>query len=162
VAGLHILVLLAFAAVLVWAAVGDMRRRLIPNWVSLAAVAMYPLFAATSHTPPDWPAAIAVAAALLAAGFGLFAANLLGGGDAKLMSAVALWAGQGLILTFLFVMTIAGGLLAIVVLLRQRLAAAVGKGGEAAAAGERATGLPYGVAIAIGGLTVAANLYSGM
>src|SRR5262245_21828663 len=139
-----------------------MRRRLIPNWVSLAVAAMYPLFAATSHTPQDWPVAIAVAAAMFATGFGRFAANMLGGGDAKLMSAVALWAGPGLILTFLFVMTIAGGLLAIAVLLRQRLAATVGKSGGAATVGERMTGIPYGVAIAVGGLTVAANLYSGM
>jgi prepilin peptidase CpaA len=154
--GLHILALLAFAILLVWAAIEDMRRRQISNWVSLSAAALYPLFAATSHTPLNWPISIAIAVATLAAGFALFAANLLGGGDAKLMSAVALWAGQGLILMFLFVMTTAGGVLAIAVLLRQRFAPA------AAAVGEGATGLPYGVAIAAGGLTMVASLFSGM
>jgi prepilin peptidase CpaA len=156
-AGLHILVLLAFAGLLAWAAIEDMRRRQISNWVSLAAAALYPLFAATSHAPLNWPVSLAIGVATLAAGFALFAANLLGGGDAKLMSAVALWAGQGLILMFLFVMTTAGGLLAIAVLLRQRFAPAT-----AATVGEGTTGLPYGVAIAAGGLTVAASLYSGM
>jgi prepilin peptidase CpaA len=154
-AGLHILALLALAVVLVWAAIEDMRRRRISNWVSLSAAMLYPLFAATSQAPPNWPISVAIAGATLAAGFALFAANLLGGGDAKLMSAVALWAGQGFILMFLFVMTTAGGILAIAVLLRQRLAPAVGTG-------EGSAGLPYGVAIAAGGLIVVANLYSGM
>jgi prepilin peptidase CpaA len=156
-AGLHILALLTFAVLLVWAAVEDMHRRQISNWVSLSAAALYPLFAATSHTPLNWPISMAIAIATLAAGFALFAANLMGGGDAKLMSAVALWAGQGLILAFLFVMTTAGGVLAIAVLVRQRFAPAA-----AAVVGGETTGLPYGVAIAAGGLMVAVSLHNGM
>jgi prepilin peptidase CpaA len=156
--GLHVLALLALAALLVWAAVEDMRRRQISNWVSLSAAALYPLFAATSHTPLNWPVSVAIAVATLAAGFALFAANFMGGGDAKLMSAVALWAGQGLVLMFLFVMTMAGGVLAIAMLVRQRFAPAA----AAAAVGGGTTGLPYGVAIAAGGLMVAASLYNGM
>lgn len=154
--GLHVLALVAFAGLLVWAAIEDMRRRVIENWISLSVAGLYPLFLLTSPTLPHWPISIAIAVATLSVGFLLFTGNLMGGGDAKLMAAVALWAGQGLFLMFLFVMTIAGGVLAIAMLLRQRFAPALATGKT-----ETSPTLPYGVAITIGGLVVAFGLFSG-
>jgi prepilin peptidase CpaA len=155
-AGLHVLVLVAFAGLLVWAAIEDMRRRIIENWVSLSIAGFYPLLLLTSPNLPNWPISIGIAVATLTVGFLLFSRNLMGGGDAKLMAAVALWAGQSLFLMFLFVMTIAGGLLAVAMLLRQRFAPALATGKS-----ESAPTLPYGVAITIGGLVVALGLFSG-
>lgn len=155
-AGLHVLVLVAFAGLLVWASIEDMRRRIIDNWVSLSVAGLYPLLLLTSANLPNWPISIAIALATLTVGFLLFSRNLMGGGDAKLMAAVALWAGQNLFLAFLFVMTISGGVLAVGMLLRQRFAPALATGKS-----ENAPTLPYGVAITIGGLVVAYGLFSG-
>ena len=97
----------------------------------------------------------------MAAGFGLFACNLIGGGDVKLMSAIALWAGPMRIFDFLFVTAIMGGLVAAGVLaslhLRRRHLAPVG----GASGGAGSTEIPYGVAISIGGMFVAYAIYCG-
>jgi prepilin peptidase CpaA len=156
-AALHVPGLLAFAAILVWAAIGDMRRLIIPNWISVAIAGLFVLHLETSPIPVNVLGGVAVGAATLAAGIGLFACNLLGGGDVKLMSAIALWAGPMRILDFLFVTAIAGGFIAGGVLLRRRLLAPVGGAQGAAASAE----VPYGVAISVGGILVAFAIYSG-
>ena len=158
---LHILDLLAFTAILVWAAIGDMRRLIIPNWINLAVAGLYVLHVATSPVPVGVLGGVAAGAATLAAGFGLFACNLIGGGDVKLMSAIALWAGPMRILDFVFVTAIMGGLVAAGVLastrLRRRHLASVGGASGAAASME----VPYGVAISVGGIFVAFAIYCG-
>jgi prepilin peptidase CpaA len=153
---LHVPGLLAFAAVLVWAAIGDMRRLIIPNWISAAVAGLFVLHVLTSPVPVSVLGGVAVGTATLAAGVGLFACNLMGGGDVKLMSAIALWAGPTRILDFLFVTAITGGLVAGGVLLRRRLAPVGGMLGAAAS-----TEVPYGVAISVGGILVAFAIYSG-
>lgn len=158
---LHIPGLLAFGAILLWAAIGDMRRLIIPNWISLAIAGLYALHVATSPVPVNVLGGVAVGAATLAAGFGLFACNLIGGGDVKLMSAIALWAGPTRIFDFLFVTAIMGGLVATGMLasthLRRRHLASVGGASSTAASTE----VPYGVAISVGGLFVAFAIYCG-
>ena len=154
---LHILDLLAFAAVLVWAAVGDMRRLIIPNWVSVAIAGLFALHVVASPSPIGILGAMGVAAATLAIGVALFALNLIGGGDVKLMAAIALWAGSSRMLEFLFVTAIAGGIVAAAALLRRwHLAPAGGAHGSTAA-----IEIPYGVAIAAGGLFIAVAIYCG-
>jgi prepilin peptidase CpaA len=66
---------------------------------------------------------------------------MLGGGDVKLLAASALWTGSAALLPFLTATALAGGLLAAVFLVFAR------RGG-------RRVALPYGVAIAAGGLLV--------
>ena len=154
---LHVPDLLAFAAILVWAAVGDMRRLIIPNWISVAIAGLYVLHVATSPAPVSLLGGVAVGAATLAAGFVLFACNLIGGGDVKLMSAIALWAGPVRILEFLFVTAIVGGFVAGGMLVRRwHLAPAGGMSGAVAP-----TEVPYGVAIAVGGIFVAVAIFFG-
>ncbi len=154
---LHILDLLAFAAVLVWAAVGDMRRLIIPNWISISIAGLFVLHVAVSPVPVGILAAVGVAAATLVLGIVLFALNLIGGGDVKLMAAIALWAGSSRMLEFLFVTAITGGLVAAAALLRRwHLEPAGGVPGSAAA-----IEIPYGVAIAAGGLFIAVAIYCG-
>jgi prepilin peptidase CpaA len=154
---LHIPDLLALTAILVWAAIGDMRRLIIPNWISLAIAGLYVLHVAASPVPVGVLGGVAVGAATLVAGFGLFACNLIGGGDVKLMSAIALWAGPMRILDFLFVTAIMGGFVAAGTLLRRRRLAPVGGASGAAASVE----VPYGVAISVGGIFVAFAIYCG-
>ncbi|CAO3433121.1 A24 family peptidase [Azospirillum endophyticum] len=158
------------------AAISDFRTRTIPNWIpALLGV----LFAAASLAdpavhPPLW----SLAGAILVFGplLLLFARGKMGGGDVKLLTAAALWSGWDQLPVLLLVTVLAGGVLAIVALARitaRRAAdtlalffpcAATAKANlwletllrtrsvDAFPLGE--TGLPYGIAIAAGGLSV--------
>lgn len=171
-------ILLVFTALLVIAAVGDWRRFLIPNWISLAILALYPPFVLSSvflsppAMPVPWLASLGVAAIVFVVLAGLFALNKLGGGDVKLISALSLWAGPSLIAGFLIITSLAGGLLSLVTLARSRLQQRY-KSGELTSEGEAngpsnrdedeaaedndksmALPIPYGVAIACGGFFI--------
>jgi prepilin peptidase CpaA len=152
----HILVLLAFAILLLWAAGEDVRRLIIPNWISLTIVGLYPLYLVTGPTTPDWMMAAGVAALTLVVGFGLFALNLMGGGDVKLMAAIALWAGPSEFPVLVLVTSLVGGVIAFFMLIQRWISSSRHRG-ERAKAGV----MPYGVAIAAGGLTVALSLAKG-
>jgi len=102
---------------------------------------------------------LAGAAVIFAGGAIAFAAGLLGGADVKLLAASSLFAGHGLMLDFLTVVALAGGAMGVAVL----AGAAIG---PAATADDGAIKphlrgrLPYGPAIAAGGVWVAASLGS--
>lgn len=157
--GVHIATVLAFAALLLWAAGEDIHRLTISNWISLAIVGLYPIYVLSSPVPVAWPWSVAIAAVTLAVGFLLFALHLLGGGDVKLLSATALWAGPTFFAGFIMLTAIAGGVvgLAILVLRRRRMAPAANDGTLPA----QPAVMPYGVAIAAGGLMVALTLAKG-
>jgi prepilin peptidase CpaA len=99
---------------------------------------------------------LAVGFAFLLAGMGLFAAGLLGGGDAKLLAAVALYMGSGWAAPYVMAVAVAGGGLACAVLLlrwaaRQGFTATMPWLSHLA---DPKLGIPYGVAIAAGWLFV--------
>ena len=152
---LHILVLLAFVVLLAWAAGEDMRRLIIPDWISLGIAGLYPLHVLTSPVTPSWLIAAGLAALTLVIGFALFGANLIGGGDVKLMAAVALWAGPFRLPLLIIATALAGGVVAILLLVYRW-----GKGSRRQEKGSP-TVIPYGVAISAGGLMVALSLARG-
>jgi len=133
----------ALAAALLVACWCDLKSRTIPNSLNIGiALAAIPFW--WSIALPLWPdAALQVGVAVLV--FGLFAIafafGAMGGGDVKLIGALALWLPFQAVILLLFVMSIAGGLLTLVMVLRHRLATKEGK-----------VEIPYGVAIAFGGL----------
>jgi len=145
------------AALVAVAAFRDATARRVPNAVCLLLIALYPAIFATPAAPdPVW-AGVATGLAVFAAGAGVFAAGWLGGGDVKLLSALALWAGPAHLAELLLITALAGGVLALAVLVYSRVVAVV----PALAIGERVSTqptLPYGVAIACGGIWVAATL----
>ena len=142
--------LVALAIALVVAAFTDIRRRQIDNWLNAAIALAAPLFWWASGLDL-WPGVAmqlgtALAAFVLLAG--LFALKVMGGGDVKLLTALALWVPWDVFIQLLFVMALAGGVLTIAMFFwhtarrqRDRLA------------------IPYGVAIAFGGLWVLAVNY---
>ncbi|WP_347302011.1 prepilin peptidase [Croceibacterium sp. TMG7-5b_MA50] len=136
-----LLALLAIALLL--AAVGDWRHRLIRNRLNAAIACSAPLFWLASGLPlwPGVAAQLALAAAVLAVCAGLFAIRVLGGGDVKLLAALALWVRPHAFPDLLLVMALTGGLLAAALLLTHRRS---GTG----------TSVPYGIAIAVAGLWV--------
>lgn len=134
--GLLVLLLLA-------ACTFDLRSRTIPNGLNLTIALLAIPFWWTSGLA-FWPdAALQVGVALLV--FAMFAIafslGAMGGGDVKLVGAVALWLPWQAVLTLLVIMSLAGGALTIVMLIRHRLAKK-----------EQRLEIPYGVAIAFGGL----------
>jgi prepilin peptidase CpaA len=139
---------------LAWAAFTDVRDYLIPNRICAGIAALFPIHIfATGQWSALWPG-LFVGLVVLAIGYMLFARGLLGGGDVKLSAAVALWAGPPLVLQFIFVTGVAGGVISLA-MLAPRLFSRHG----ALFAGPP---VPYGVAIAAGGLYVASRLLAGM
>jgi len=154
-----IIVLAVFAGLLVAAAVEDALHYKLSNRITLALTLLYPAYVLASPTPVDWMPAVILAAVVLAVGFGLFVVGWAGGGDAKLFAAATLWAGVPHFPEFLLATTLFGGALSLVMIGRRLLAR------RAALAGNtprpRILGqfeLPYGVAIAFGGLATAVIL----
>lgn len=142
---LHYGLLIALAIALLYASFTDIRSRTIGNKLNLAIAAAAPLYwwASGMSLYPDivWQIgfAIAVAAILI----GIFALGLLGGGDIKLLGAIALWLSPLMFLKMLVIMAVAGGALAVAFVARRIILK------------PRTPGkLPYGVAIAAGALWV--------
>lgn len=150
---------LATLAPLAWAAVTDLRTRTIPNTVPVLVIGLY-----AAHAIAAWPEAalvghLIVAAVVLVAGFLMFAANWLGGGDAKLIAALALWAGPQHAVSMIFVITLAGGLMSAAMLLGSLKLKPKAAGGSDAAEATPVMRrpVPYAVAIAAGGIYLAAQ-----
>ena len=89
---------LPFLAVLpalaIVAALKDLTSMKIPNWISgLLVLAFFPAALLVGLSLPAIGIHVAIAVTALLIGLGLFALNLLGGGDVKLMAAACLWLG---------------------------------------------------------------------
>jgi prepilin peptidase CpaA len=97
-----------------------------------------------------------IGAAFLAAGFALFSFNLLGGGDAKLMAAGALWMGPEFSIYYIAYVTIFGGVLALLILAYRRFmpVTAFPLPAWAIKLHAKGSGIPYGIAIALSGLVM--------
>ena len=135
--------LAVLAVLLLVASWGDLKARTIPNGLNLAiALLAIPFWWATGLA--FWPDAalhIGVAVAVFAVFAGAFAIGAMGGGDVKLIGALALWLPWQAVLGLLVIMSLAGGALTIAMLIRKRLTRSEG-----------VLEIPYGVAIAFGGL----------
>lgn len=155
---LRSLVVLAFLGLLLSAAVIDLRRFVIPDAVVVGLLGLWPTWIALNGFGPVG-FTILGAAAMFLLGLALFAGGLMGGGDVKLLTVLSLWAEPSGLLMFLLVTSVAGGLLSIVWLLPlRRLMAPVVGWSEGLRDNKQ---IPYGVAIAIGGLTIAHRLWAG-
>jgi prepilin peptidase CpaA len=140
------------SAVLSILALSDLRRRRLPNATVAGFAALYFLHAwLGGESRGGIEAHAATGAAALALSALLFRFGWLGGGDAKLFAAVFLWTGPAYAATVFFIVSLAGLMLAMVQL-------GAGRIGRARAAESTlawlapARGVPYGVALAIGGV----------
>jgi prepilin peptidase CpaA len=139
------------------AGASDLLTMTIPNRVSvLLAAGFVTCGLLVGLAPSDAALHLASAVLVLAVGFGMFAAGWIGGGDAKLAAAIALWFGFGSLLDFLLTAMIAGGALTLIILALRRLplpAFALGWT-WASRLHDRRTGVPYGIALAAAALLV--------
>ena len=138
------------AMLLLIAAFIDLRERRIPNKLTLAiALLAVPFWVAGGL--PLWPGIalqIGAAALLFALFAALFALGMMGGGDVKLIAALALWLPWRETASWLSVMALAGALLTVVMMAF-----------EYARRGSWRPEVPYGVAIASAGLWAVAVRY---
>jgi prepilin peptidase CpaA len=161
-APLQMVCLVAFSALLLVAAWQDVRTLRIADGLALGIVASYALWALSglaleTSSYASIGFALLGAGVLFAAGAGAFALGALGGGDVKLLAAASLFAGPALMADFLLVTAIVGGVLGAAILSGAPLGPAR-PASEAALDTRLGRGLPYGPAIAAGGLWVAALL----
>jgi prepilin peptidase CpaA len=143
----------AAATALVWAAVSDIRHYIIPNRTVAIVGGAFALFACSM----PWSFAIGgVLAGLIVFSIALtfFARGWMGGGDAKLMTAVALWAGSSCLSTFALVTSLAGAALGLVMLTP---AWRIMPTPSAEALGLARQPMPFGLPIAAGGLAILAH-----
>jgi prepilin peptidase CpaA len=147
-----------------WAAISDIRHYIIPNRTVAAIAASYTVFACSM------PASFAIGGVIagmivFAVATLFFARGWMGGGDAKLITVAALWAGAPLLSAFTAVTCLSGAVLAIVMLTpARRLMPAPSADAVSLAGGPAPDGMggglrqpmPFGVPIAIGGLFVLA------
>lgn len=144
-AGITELLLGLLAILLVVAAVIDVRTFTISNALNLTVVLLAPIYWLSISLPlwPDVAIQIAVGAGVFVLLAGAFYAGLMGGGDVKLAAALALWFSPVSTLKFLILMSIAGGVVTLVAIGLHRLRKRTGR-----------PEIPYGVAIAFGGLAI--------
>jgi prepilin peptidase CpaA len=115
--GLYTLLLCIAAALDTW-------KFIIPNTVTVGLIA---LFVVTALLLPydmgwrDWLSHLGAAAAVLVGGAVMFAFNKMGGGDVKLMTAVAFWTGFEYLADLLLYIALAGGALAIGLIVARKL-----------------------------------------
>jgi prepilin peptidase CpaA len=135
----------------------DLATLKIPNWISLVLLALFPALALAAGLGwADAAVHVAVGVVALMLGVALFAGGIIGGGDAKLFAALALYMGLQTIGPYLLAVGIAGGVLAVVLaLLRSTpVRALLDRLSWAHEIVRPGAGVPYGIAIAAGGLIV--------
>jgi prepilin peptidase CpaA len=153
----HQMMLLFFPAVMAIAATTDLLTMKIPNRLSGALAIGYFVAALITRAPMHEMAMHALCgAAMLIFTFALFNFGWIGGGDAKLAAATALWLGWTPLGDYGVVSALAGGALTVVILMARRLSLPQPLASQAwiARLHNAKTGIPYGVALAIGGLMV--------
>ena len=139
------ILLFLLAALLVAAGIEDARTREIANSKTAAIALLAPLwwFANGMAPWPDMAIQIGIAVAVFALFCLLFQIGVMGGGDVKLIAALSLWLPLGAFIVMLMVMSVAGGVLTIGMLI-----ARAGRRGHAPIE------VPYGIAIAFAALFV--------
>lgn len=155
------LLVAVFIALVLYGAWSDARELRIPNWLSLSLLALFFPAAVSAGLAMEVLTWHLIAGVLmLVLGFALFAAGVFGGGDAKLMSACALWLGWDLLLPFAVAVVLIGGALSILVILLRK---GVGMWPDwlvrcAIGLFEPGKAVPYGIAISAGAVILAPRM----
>jgi prepilin peptidase CpaA len=139
----YILLLITLGCLLMAAAVTDVRSRIISNRLNLAIALLAPLYWLACGLPlwPDMAMQVALGIGMFTLFAFLFAIGMMGGGDVKLLGAIALWFPWQALAFLLVVMAIVGGIITLITLVHHRLTRRLGQ-----------PEVPYGVAISIAAL----------
>ncbi|MDH7971664.1 prepilin peptidase [Sphingomonas sp. AR_OL41] len=140
---LNIALLAALVLLLVSAGIQDARTREIANWKNAAILALAPLWWWSNGLAlmPDIAIQLALGGVVFALFCVAFYCNWMGGGDVKMIGALALWLPFEALAWMLIVMSLLGGVLTLILVVERRVLRKEG-----------VPEIPYGVAIAIAGL----------
>jgi prepilin peptidase CpaA len=149
--------LLLFPALMAFAAASDLFTMTISNRVSLALAAGFLALALLSGMGLyDILLHLGAGAAVLAVAFACFAMGWVGGGDAKVAAGAALWFGFGHLMNYLVYASLFGGALTLLLLQFRQWPLPYALTGQTwlLRLHAKETGIPYGIALAIGALMI--------
>jgi len=152
-----VLLFAPFVLLLLLAAGWDLASFTIPNFIPAVLLVAFFVFAISADMAPGLALSHAAAGGLgLLAGFGLFALGYIGGGDAKLFACVAVWFGLHDLPEYVLTASLFGGALTLILLALRRYPLPAFACGREWIARLHApdSGIPYGVALSVGALTV--------
>jgi prepilin peptidase CpaA len=141
--------LAALAIALIFAAVTDLQRRQIDNWLNAGIALAAPLFwLASGQGIVDVGFHIVIALVIFTLLAVQFAFGAMGGGDVKLLTALALWIDPISLVKLLVIMSVFGGLLTLVMVVMHHVRKRQGR-----------IAVPYGIAISFAGIWVIFSEY---
>jgi prepilin peptidase CpaA len=144
-------IIILLLAILVVASISDIRDRRIPNWTVLA-IALLSIPWAFFGASNGILSALGAALIAFSVSFPLYFFRVVGAGDSKLLTVVALFVGLNQLSQFLVLVVLAGGAIAVISLLMRPTEAVIML--QMRGKGVFSRGIPYGVAIAIAGAYV--------
>jgi prepilin peptidase CpaA len=146
-----------FPALMAFAASSDLLTMTIANRVSLVLIGGFVLLAElVGLSAADMLSHAGAAAAVLAVAFTCFACGWIGGGDAKLAAATALWLGFGHLFDYLVYASLLGGALTLLIVQFRHLPlphVLIGRD-WAERLHRQGGGVPYGIALAAAALLI--------
>ncbi len=148
----HWLTLALYPLTLAYAVISDARRMIIPNWASITIAAAFlpaALLGSVEWTAIAWHYGVGLG--LFLAGLILFFRGLMGGGDLKLLAAAGVWIGWNDLWSYLFLVALLGGGLALAVLIAGKFQEKLPFLGSVPWIKQSgmATPFPYGIAIGL-------------
>jgi prepilin peptidase CpaA len=146
-----------FPAMMALAASSDLLTMTISNRLSLILLGgFFVLAAITGMSPTDMLLHLSAGCVVLIAAFGLFARGIIGGGDAKLAAAAALWLGFDHLLPYLILASLLGGALSVgLIWFRMTpMPEWLARHAWVERLHQKGGGVPYGVALAAAALAV--------
>jgi prepilin peptidase CpaA len=154
---LNALPIVVFSAAMIFAGLRDLTTMTIPNWLTLALAFSFFAFAVFAGMPLAEIAEHAgVGLAVLLIAMGFFAMRWIGGGDAKLMAAIALWLGWAQAIPYFVTASLFGGALTLLILGYRRLPLPIVLVRQPwlSRLHDQGEGIPYGLALAVAALLI--------
>lgn len=147
---------LAAATLAILCGVSDARSLTIPNKYVLGMIILFPIAALIDPSAMPFINHLIAGGIIFGLSFILFSLKLMGGGDSKMAGALALWVGLGGLINFIAIMAMAGGVLAAISLVLKKnknlIPEKVSNASWFGQLKENKNVVPYGIAIAIGGI----------
>ena len=154
---IDILRLLVFPALMAFAAASDLLTMRISNRIPLFLIAGFAALAfGSGMMAADVAAHVAAGLVVLIVAFAFFAFGWIGGGDAKLAAAVALWFGWDLLLPFVLYSSVLGGALTLLIMQARQfvMPSRLACHEWVQRLQQQDAGIPYGIALAAAALII--------
>ena len=140
----------ALSALMLAVIVFDITKFIIPNTISIALLALWPVYYFTAPYTINWSLALAVMLGVFLFGLLIFTFNIMGGGDVKLLTALSLWIGWQpyTLIQFFTWMALAGGVVALFKIIMKFIGKHTGTYKQLPHFIKEDGSIPYGLAIA--------------